>query len=118
VVARWPPPRRIDLSEKSHMSPLMELSLDTGQQRPLTSPPGDSLGDIWPAMSPDEKTLAFVRIKASRTVDVCFTPLSGGALRCWPLQGNWPGGLAWTASGDGIIVSAVRTGPHQLWRYR
>jgi Tol biopolymer transport system component len=106
-----------NFSEASRSSPLIEISLDTGQQRALTSPPANSLGDAWPAISPDGKILAFVRM-SSRASDICFASLNGADLRCWPFQGNWPEGIAWTPSGDGIIVSAIRAGPHQLWRCR
>jgi Tol biopolymer transport system component/DNA-binding winged helix-turn-helix (wHTH) protein len=104
--------------EGSHSSPLVKISLDTGQQHPMTSPPAGSLGDAFPAISPDGTRLAFLRFKDTDAVDVCLTPLSENRVQCWQLQGNWPQGLAWTPSGDGIIVSAVLTGPSRLWRYR
>jgi Tol biopolymer transport system component/DNA-binding winged helix-turn-helix (wHTH) protein len=105
------------LFEGSDASPLIKLSLDTGEQLPLTFPPAGTLGDAWPAISADGKMLAFARFKAAGDVDICSTPLAESNLHCWPLQGNWPEGLAWTASGDGIVVSAIRTGVHRLWRY-
>jgi Tol biopolymer transport system component/DNA-binding winged helix-turn-helix (wHTH) protein len=104
-------------SEGAHPASLIQLSLDTGEERSMTSPRGPGVGDTWPALSPDGKTLAFVRFKDSLAADVCFAPLSGSAPRCWPLQGDWPLGLTWTASGDGIIVAATHKGPYQLWRY-
>jgi len=102
--------------EGSHLSPLMELSLDTGKERPVTSPVR-ALGDTCPAVSPDGRTIAFLRWRDSGSVDVCSAPLSGATPRCWPLQSYWPKGLAWTPSGDGIIVSAIHTGSFQLWRF-
>ena len=104
------------LFEGLHPSALMELSLDTGKERPVTSP-GRALGDTWPAVSPDGRTIAFLRWKDSKSWDYCSAALSGETPRCWPLQGYWPKGLVWTPSGDGIIVSAIRTGSFQLWRY-
>ena len=104
-------------SEASRSSPLIEVSLDTGDQRPFTSPPTGTLGDAWPAISPDRKNLAFLRFKDTDLVDICFTPLSHEQVQCRPLQGSWPQGLTWTASGDGIIVSAVRNLGYRLWRY-
>jgi Tol biopolymer transport system component/DNA-binding winged helix-turn-helix (wHTH) protein len=104
------------LFEGSHRSPLMELSLDTGKERPVTSPVR-ALGDTWPAVSPDGRTVAFSRWKDSESWDVCSAPLSGGTTQCWPLPGYFPKGLAWTPSGDEIIFSAIRTGSFQLWRY-
>lgn len=108
---------RFRISEGSHAAPLIDVSIETGKQRPLTFPPAGTLGDTSPAISPDGKTLAFLRAKNPRTVDACFMPFSGGKLRCWPVQGGWTEGLAWTAGGDGIIVSAIRSRRHRLWRY-
>jgi Tol biopolymer transport system component len=44
--------------------------------------------------------------------------LEWSCARCWPIQGDSPQGLTWTASGDGIILPAIHDGPCQLWRYR
>jgi Tol biopolymer transport system component/DNA-binding winged helix-turn-helix (wHTH) protein len=104
-------------AEGSRSSPLLEVSLDTGQQRPITVPPAGSLGDTWPALSPDAGKLAFIRFHDTATVDVCFISSAGSGLHCWPLQANWPEGVAWTPSGDGLIISAMRTAGHRLWRY-
>src|SRR5689334_5470696 len=94
----------------------MELSIESGKERPVTSPVR-ALGDTWPAVSPDGRTVAFFRWKDPEPWDVCSAPLSGGTPRCWPLQGYFPKGLAWTPSGDGIIFSSIRYRSFQLWRY-
>ena len=104
------------LFEGSHLSPVMELSLDTGKERPFTSPVR-ALGDTSPAVSPDGRTVAFLRWKDSGSWEVCSAPLSGATPRCRPLQGCLPKGLAWTPSGDGVIFSSISTGSDQLWRY-
>ena len=104
-------------SEGAHSSPLVEISSDTGRGRPITFPPAGSLGDAWPAISPDGTRLAFVRFKDTDLVDICLSPLSENKLQCWALQGNWPEGVTWTPSGDGLVVSAIRNGVHSLWRY-
>ncbi|HSU60795.1 MAG TPA: winged helix-turn-helix domain-containing protein [Bryobacteraceae bacterium] len=104
-------------SEGAHSSPLVEISLDTGSGRPITIPAAGSLGDAWPAISPDGKRLAFVRFKDTDLVDICLAVLSENKPQCRPLQGNWPQGLTWTPSGDGLVVSAIRNGVHSLWRY-
>jgi Tol biopolymer transport system component len=105
------------VAEGSRSSPLIEISLHTGQQRPITAPPAESMGDSWPALSPDGTRLAFLRFQDSAAIDLCLLPLAGGATRCWSLQASWPEGLTWSSSGDAIIVSAVRTAGHRLWRY-
>jgi Tol biopolymer transport system component len=99
-------------------SPLIEVSLDTGGQRPITLSAPGAAGDGWPVISPDRKKLAFLRFTSSNGVLACFMTLtSKRILRCWPLQVNWPEGLAWAGHGDAIIVSAIRDGGHRLWRY-
>ena len=41
---------------------LQLFSTETGEQRPLTSPPREEVGDIAPAISPDGRTLVFSRV--------------------------------------------------------
>ncbi len=97
--------------------PLIEISLDTRNQRQMTFPPSGASGDAWPAISPDEKTLAFLRDTKSDGMQACFMELaSQRILRCWPLDGSWPEGLAWADSSE-IVISLMRDGDHRLWRY-
>jgi Tol biopolymer transport system component/DNA-binding winged helix-turn-helix (wHTH) protein len=105
------------VAEGSRSSPLVEVSVQTGQQRPITTPSGGSMGDGWPALSPDGTRLAFLRFEDSAVIDLCLLSLAGGAPHCRSLQATWPAGVSWTSSGDSIIVSAVRTAGHRLWRY-
>ena len=72
-------------SAKSPAEPhsIFELSLRTGEMRPVTSPPppanpGD--GDYEPAVSPDGRTLAFLR-RVRADADVYVQPLAGGPAR-------------------------------------
>jgi Tol biopolymer transport system component len=114
--------RHLVISRSSEHSqrpvPLIEISLDTGKQRQMTFPPSDSVGDEWPAISPDGQTLAFLRFTRSAGMRACFMDLaSQRMLRCWPVEGTWPEGLAWDESGSGIILSLMRDGGHRLWRY-
>ena len=50
-----------DASSPDEPSALFVLSNETGEKRRLTSPPAESMGDTGPALSPDGRTLAFVR---------------------------------------------------------
>ena len=49
----WP----FRISEGSDAAPLIDVSIETGKQRPLTFPPAATLGNTSPAISPDGKTL-------------------------------------------------------------
>ncbi len=106
------------LSEGSHASPLTEISVETGDRRQLTFPPARTLGDAWPAFSPDGKTLAFARIKDSNAFDICLMSVpQRTSMRCLPLDASFPTGLAWTPAGNALVgTSLVGMAPH-LWRY-
>jgi Tol biopolymer transport system component len=42
-------------------SHIVRISLDTLEKQPLTAPPEDTQGDLYPSFSPDGSLLAFVR---------------------------------------------------------
>ncbi|HXR75508.1 MAG TPA: hypothetical protein VN737_06005 [Bryobacteraceae bacterium] len=58
------------IPEGARASPLLSLAVDTGKYSALTRPPAGSIGDLSPAMSPDGKMLAFVRMKGSDVADL------------------------------------------------
>jgi Tol biopolymer transport system component/DNA-binding winged helix-turn-helix (wHTH) protein len=120
-IAWLPDGRRLAIAHyaersKPEASPLVEVSLSTGEQRALTSPPRGSLGDDCPAVSPDGKTLAFLRTKDQRDFEACFQALDTKTTRCRALDSTRTLGLAWT-TGDEIVVSGIRAGGRCLWRY-
>ncbi|MDX6457565.1 MAG: hypothetical protein QOE55_1262 [Acidobacteriaceae bacterium] len=58
---------------------IVVFSLQTGEKRCLHSPPAGDIGDVKPRLSPDEKTVAFLR---SQTWPEIYTvAFSGGNLR-------------------------------------
>jgi Tol biopolymer transport system component len=92
---------------------IVRLSLSTLEKTPLTVPPADSLGDLYPELSPDGRQLAFVR----------------GASRVWGFHDVWVqsvtqpparqltsakydhcSGLAWTANGAALVFSTETNG--------
>src|SRR5262245_59161495 len=60
---------------------LFVVSIATGQKTRLTSPPEPSIGDGWPAVSPDGKTVAFARYTQDTSANVYLVPVTGGAPR-------------------------------------
>src|SRR6185295_18180562 len=100
------------------------LSAETGEKRKLTSPPSQSRGDYAPAFSPDGRTLAFVRLKASGySGDILQLPLSNGLQpqgepKLVMSHGHIFFGLAWTIDGSEIIAAAGvgSFSPGSLWR--
>ena len=108
----WSPDGRwLFLGEKSGNSTparIVRLSTDTLEKTPLTSPKEGTLGDFFPALSPDARHLAFVR-SDSRTwgnMDVWVQPASGGEPRRLTFgKYDFCGSLAWTREGDALVFA-------------
>jgi serine/threonine protein kinase len=101
---------------------LFVLSVATGEKRRLTTPPATALADGNPAISPDGRTLAFVRIASHGNPQLYVLPLSddyksAGEERHLDLSKPSVFGPAWTADGKEILCSAgQRWGGWRLWR--
>jgi len=82
--------------------------LATLGKQPLTSPAADTLGDFYPAVSPDGRQVAFARASSSTwgNMDVWVQPLQGGEpRRLTSGQYDIWSGVAWTTSGDEILFT-------------
>jgi len=91
------------------------VSITTGETRRLTTPPEKSKGDSQPAISPDGKTLAFVRHQTSAGASLCLVSMAGGEPRCRPPE-NDIAGVTWMADGVELLFSISRGSAYQLWR--
>ena len=84
------------------------VSTETGARQRITSaPPGES--DRWPALSPDGRTLAFVRGSAIFAVHTVPLGVDGGTV-AEPTRATgeeYPlGGLAWAPDGQHLVFGA------------
>jgi len=100
---------------------LFVVSLESGEKRPLTSPPPELIGDSNPALSADGLSLAFRRVAAFSAGELYWLPLGKGLTaggeprRLTPaeLDAAYP---AWMPDGKEILFSSgPRTG-RGLWR--
>jgi len=94
---------------------LFVISVDTGAKRRLTMPPEPSIGDGWPAVSPDGRTVAFARYSQDTSANVYVIPLSGGEPRQLTADKASIFGIAWTSDAD-LVLSSDRGGSFRLWR--
>jgi len=98
-------------------SALFVISAETGEKRPLTHPEPPLLGDTMPAVSPDGRSLAFVRIPSSVGGELHWLALGQGLtaagtprkLTQASMNAEHP---TWTPDGQEILFSAQGT----LWR--
>ena len=84
----------------SPVNRIVRVSLDSREKQPLTSPPENTLGDMYPAFSPDGESVAFARSSA----------LSFGAWDVWvqPVKGGEPRRLT---SGQYDLITGVTWSP-------
>lgn len=91
------------------------VSLATSEVRSLTKSPG-GIGDNYAAVSPDGKTLAFVRYGIPFIGDIYLVPMEGGEPRRLTNWNRLIDGLAWMPDGREIVYSAAEPIGHRLWR--
>jgi Tol biopolymer transport system component/DNA-binding winged helix-turn-helix (wHTH) protein len=93
------------------------LAIETGEKQKLTTPPVGTVGDSYPAFSPDGKTLAFMRSSSSATTDLYLLPMSGGKPQQLTFDNTSVYGLAWTADSKEIVFASRRgSSIFNLWR--
>ncbi|MFN0167647.1 MAG: hypothetical protein ACKV22_14570 [Bryobacteraceae bacterium] len=103
---------------RMHYSALVLMSLESGEKRPLTTPTG--MNDTAPALSPDGRTVAFVRGNVAEgniwllSLNREFTPL--GEPRQLTHEEFPAGNPVWTAGGREIIYGSRDNNPPGLYR--
>ena len=94
---------------------IYQVFLDTLERRRLTQAPvGD--GDWRFEVSPDGKSLAFIRYEKRGIADVYVVPMAGGEPR---RLSNWNAtiyGLSWTPDGREIVYDVDQPPASRLWR--
>ena len=96
---------------------LVMFSLETGEKRCLTAPPLYSdYGDSVLALSPDRKTVAFLRHTTAGASEIYIVALSGGNPQQLTHDGSgvWP--LMWSSDGQHLIFQSGRSGLNRVWR--
>jgi hypothetical protein len=92
---------------------LFLLSTDTLEKRRLTAPPG-GIGDLRFAFSHDADKLAIIRLGAAVSVNL-LSVTTGRETVLLSGQNEWFGGVAWSAGGEHLILSANQVGVRRLW---
>ena len=99
---------------------LLALDVSTAETRPITAERPGTGGDVYPAVSPDGRSLAFVRQAGVRTGEICIVPVSerlqaAGPCRTLGPSGQQHHGLTWTGDGGALVVSRGTVGNIGLW---
>ena len=97
-------------------SRLMRVPLAGGTPFALTVPPAGALGDHSPAVSPDGRSVAFIRQSTGMSADVYVVPIAGGSARRLTFDQSDLTGVDWMARGRALVFSSDRAGGYSLWR--
>jgi Tol biopolymer transport system component len=112
----------VDRATPGERPGLFVLSVATGEKRRLITSPASALADCNPAISPEGRMLAFVRVISEGNTQLYVLPLSEdcrptGEARPLDVPQPWVVSPAWTADGREIVCDA---GPSffggMLWR--
>lgn len=100
---------------------IIRVSVETGEQYPMTAPHRGGEGDVGPAVSPDGRALAFIRANGSASAEIFLIPLSEAALPAGPprqltFDGTQVDPPAWTPDGRELLFASDRGGRRSLWR--
>lgn len=96
---------------------ITRINVESGEQQIITSPPEATSNDLHPAVSPDGRTVAFLRTTGFLIRDIWTMPVSDGAQpRRLTTDGADAGPPVWTPDGRELIFSSNRGGRRELWR--
>jgi Tol biopolymer transport system component len=94
---------------------LFRIDASSGEKTRLSFPPEPSIGDGWPAVSPDGRTLAFARYSQDTSARIFAMPLAGGEPSPLTTDGAPIFGLAFTPDANEIVFASDRGGASRLW---
>ncbi len=100
---------------------LYTVSLETGEKKELTKPQPPALADTNPSVSPDGRSLLFLRRTTWSTGEIHVLPVRSdmtpaGEPRAVPAPGLKPDNATWTKGGTEIFFSTPTFAGAGLWR--
>ena len=97
---------------------IVVFSLATGQKHCLTAPSSNNATDGGGDISPDGRTVAFIRSTTPGVSEIYVVPLEGGTPRQLTSDGNRIMGMMWAADGKRIVFYSRRGGvlSDRLWQ--
>lgn len=105
-------PQRRSQSDSYH---IVMRSLEDGSERPLTFPPAD-FNDLTPSVSPDGRTVAFLRARRYLSGAIYVQRLSSGEPQLLSEDLEVDSGLAWMSKGLSLLVFKNNGADEGLWR--
>ena len=104
-----------DREDHNHPYGIFQVFLETREKRRLTQAPV-GIGDWKFDVSPDGRTLAWIRFNQADIADIYLRPMQGGEARRLTDWNATLHGLAWTPDGREIVYSVEQGGTLRLFR--
>jgi len=96
---------------------IYSVTLQSGEKTKLTSPPAGSVGDLFPAYSPNSQTLAFVRSISIAAADIYLFAAGAAEPQRLTFDNTSIRGLSWTPDGKELVFASRRGGSNYgLWK--
>lgn len=95
---------------------LMRLTLATGEKHCIGKPVAGVSGDLGAALSPDRKTVAFIRLITAGISDIYTLTLANGEIHRVTNEGKAIWNLMWTPDSQQIVFRSSRGGLSAVWR--
>ncbi|MGH7555267.1 MAG: hypothetical protein ACREMQ_19870, partial [Longimicrobiales bacterium] len=115
---RWTPDSRsLLIRDKAPGRPagILQIALDTLQRRQVTQAPAGSI-DTAPDVSPDGRTLAFIRVERPGVGNVYVVRMEGGEPQRRTSWNAAHGRVVWTSDGRELVYDAGYGYPLSMWR--
>jgi len=100
----------------SNQHAIFLVSVETGEERQLTTPGAEDTGDVEPAVSPDGHAVAFIRETHYLVREIFLIPFTGGETKRVTFDNKKVLGIAWTGDGSEIVFSSDPNGSYTLRR--
>lgn len=105
----------IDRPTRSAAGRIFSVAAEGGTVTAVTSPPAWMRGDRDLVISPDGRSLAFIRLAAIGVSDIYVQDIRGGAARRITHDGAEVAGLTWSSSGRSLFFASNRSGDFGVW---
>ena len=106
----------VSAGDEKQLPAITTVSLRTGEKRRLTNPPEGSQGDANPVVSPDGKTLAFVRRQDEDRGNIYICDMECRQPHAVTFEDHTIRGLTWSSGGQDLIYGSDRGMGWRLWR--
>jgi Tol biopolymer transport system component len=95
---------------------IVVFSLINGNKRCLHAPSRGEVGDFGPVLSPDQKSIAFLRTTSWNSVEIYTMSSTGENLRrlSYDNAGIW--GMMWASDGQRVVFESTRSGLARIWQ--